>query len=208
MKDFVLRKWQYDDADSISIVANNPNIAQNLRNTFPSPYTIDDAKWFVKAVTMTDICEKTGLSRGGLYRYYSGTEEIFSEIISKEYVISDRIERKESATKILEDMLEAIWLEIMEKELSLSLAIYEYANIGNEDFFVTVNDKAKRRWISLLQYGMDSGEFKNVDAQQVADLILYYYQGLRMWSRVVPFDKREADNYVNSIRQILLPNIE
>lgn len=72
------------------------------------------------------------------------------------------------------------------KELSLSLAIYEYANIGNEDFFVTVNDKAKRRWISLLQYGMDSGEFKNVDAQQVADLILYYYQGLRMWSRVVP----------------------
>ena len=42
MKDFVLRKWQYDDADSISIVANNPNIAQNLRNTFPSPYTIDD----------------------------------------------------------------------------------------------------------------------------------------------------------------------
>ena len=105
-------------------------------------------------------------------------------------------------------MLEAIWLEIMEKELSLSLAIYEYANIGNEDFFVTVNDKAKRRWISLLQYGMDSGEFKNVDAQQVADLILYYYQGLRMWSRVVPFDKREADNYVNSIRQILLPNIE
>lgn len=161
-----------------------------------------------KAVTMTDICEKTGLSRGGLYRYYSGTEEIFSEIISKEYVISDRIERKESATKILEDMLEAIWLEIMEKDLSLSLAIYEYANIGNEDFFVTVNDKAKRRWISLLQYGMDSGEFKNVDAQQVADLILYYYQGLRMWSRVVPFDKREADNYVNSIRQILLPNIE
>lgn len=90
----------------------------------------------------------------------------------------------------------------------MSLAIYEYANIGNEDFFVTVNDKAKRRWISLLQYGMDSGEFKNVDAQQVADLILYYYQGLRMWSRVVPFDKREADNYVNSIRQILLPNIE
>ena len=47
MIDFVLRKWQYDDADSISIVANNPNIAQNLRNTFPSPYTIDDAKWFV-----------------------------------------------------------------------------------------------------------------------------------------------------------------
>ena len=61
-----------------------------------------------QAVTMTDICEKTGLSRGGLYRYYSGTDQIFSEILSEEYVISDRIEKKESAGIILEDMLKAI----------------------------------------------------------------------------------------------------
>ena len=47
MKDFILRKWQYDDAENISIVANNPNIAKNLRNAFPYPYTIDDAKWYV-----------------------------------------------------------------------------------------------------------------------------------------------------------------
>lgn len=157
-----------------------------------------------KAVTMTDICEKTGLSRGGLYRYYSGTEQIFSEIISKEYVISDRIERHESAISILEDMLEAIRHEIMDKELSLSLAIYEYANLGNEDFFIMVNDNAKKRWTSLLNYGMEIGEFKRVDAEQITDLILYYYQGLRMWSRVIPFGKQEAEHYVNTISQMLL----
>ena len=157
-----------------------------------------------KAVTMTDICEKTGLSRGGLYRYYSGTEQIFSEIISKEYVISDRIERHESAISILEDMLEAIRHEIMDKELSLSLAIYEYANLGNQDFFIMVNDNAKKRWTSLLNYGMEIGEFKRVDAEQITDLILYYYQGLRMWSRVIPFGKQEAEHYVNTISQMLL----
>ena len=159
-----------------------------------------------KAVTMTDICEKTGLSRGGLYRYYSGTEQIFSEIISREYMISDRIEKKESATSILEDMLEAIRCEILEKELSLSLAIYEYANIGNEDFFIKVNDQAKLRWTSLLTYGINNGEFNPVNVPQVVDLILYYYQGLRMWSRVIPFDQRAAENYVNSIKQLLLVN--
>lgn len=47
MKDFKLRKWQYKDAENISVVANNPNIAKNLRNTFPSPYTTDDARWYV-----------------------------------------------------------------------------------------------------------------------------------------------------------------
>lgn len=157
-----------------------------------------------KAVSMTDICEKTGLSRGGLYRYYSGTKQIFSDIISKEYAIDDRVEKKESAVSILEDMLETMRREIMEKDSSLSLAIYEYANMGNEDFFIQVNEKARKRWIALLKYGMNNGEFNDVDADQIADLILYYYQGLRMWSRVIPFEIRQADHYVNIVKQILL----
>ncbi len=156
-----------------------------------------------KAVTMTDICERTGLSRGGLYRYYSGTEQIFSEILSEEYVIADRIERQESAKTILEDMLEAIRHEIMDKELSLSLAIYEYANLGNEEFFTNINDRAKKRWINLLNYGIETKEFKAVDTEQISDLILYYYQGLRMWSRVISFDEQAAEHYVKSVRQLL-----
>ena len=31
---------------------------------------------------MKDICEKTGLSRGGLYRHYESTEQIFLEIVN------------------------------------------------------------------------------------------------------------------------------
>lgn len=157
-----------------------------------------------KEVTMTDICEKTGLSRGGLYRYYSGTAEIFSEILSEEYVIADRIEKNDSAKAILEDMLEAIKNEILDKDLSLSLAIYEYASLGNEEFFININNKAKKRWMSLINYGMETKEFKEVDPKQVSELILYYYQGLRMWSRVIPFGEREAEYYTKTIRQILL----
>lgn len=157
-----------------------------------------------KEVTMTDICEKTGLSRGGLYRYYSNTGEIFSEILSEEYVITDRIREQESAKAILEDMLRAIKSEIMEKELSLSLAIYEYANLGNGEFFIRIHESAKKRWISLINYGMENKEFKKVNPEQVSDLILYYYQGLRMWSRVIPFDRQIAEHYVETIRQMLL----
>lgn len=158
-----------------------------------------------QAVTMTDICEKTGLSRGGLYRYYSGTEQIFAEIISREYQIADRIGQNESAVSILNDLLEAMHREISEKELSLSLAIYEYANAGNEAFFIQLNDNAKKRWAGLLHYGMERGEFKQVNVPQLIDLILYYYQGLRMWSRVIPFDEQEADRYVQLIKDLLLP---
>mgnify|MGYP001178302019 CR=1 FL=1 len=46
MQDFILREWQHDDIEAVTQAANNPNIAKNLRNTFPNPYTIEDAQWY------------------------------------------------------------------------------------------------------------------------------------------------------------------
>lgn len=165
-------------------------------------YELFAAKGF-KEVTMTDICESTGLSRGGLYRHYSNTAQIFDEILSEEYVIDERINHGESAVSILNHMLLLIEEEIMKKELSLSLAIYEYANLGNADFFIRINNRAKERWSTLIAYGIKTGEFNKVDIEQTVELILYYYQGLRMWSRVVPFHECTASNYSSTIRKIL-----
>ncbi|WP_325200086.1 GNAT family N-acetyltransferase [Oscillibacter sp.] len=47
MTTFALRPWQRTDAESVAAAADNPNIAANLRNAFPSPYTLADAEWFV-----------------------------------------------------------------------------------------------------------------------------------------------------------------
>lgn len=55
MKNFTLREWRPSDAQSICLAANNPDVAKYLRNTFPSPYTMDDAVWYVN-----DCIEKEG----------------------------------------------------------------------------------------------------------------------------------------------------
>lgn len=47
MKDFKLRAWKTEDAKSLAQAANNLNIAKNLRNAFPNPYTLEDAIWFI-----------------------------------------------------------------------------------------------------------------------------------------------------------------
>jgi ribosomal-protein-alanine N-acetyltransferase len=44
---FDLLKWKHEYAESVANYANNKKIADNLRNVFPYPYTIDDAKWYV-----------------------------------------------------------------------------------------------------------------------------------------------------------------
>lgn len=45
--DFILRPWQETDASSLAKYANNYNIAKNLTNQFPYPYTIENAKQFI-----------------------------------------------------------------------------------------------------------------------------------------------------------------
>ena len=45
--DFELVKWQLGYVGDIAKYANNKNIADNLRDTFPYPYTLDDAKYYV-----------------------------------------------------------------------------------------------------------------------------------------------------------------
>ncbi len=47
MKEFRLRAWKTEDAESLAQAANNPAIARNLRNVFPNPYTLDDAIWYI-----------------------------------------------------------------------------------------------------------------------------------------------------------------
>ncbi len=158
-----------------------------------------------KDVSMSDICEKTGLSRGGLYRHYSSTSEIFREIISGDESFDERISKKDSAVSILEDSLDVLEDEIRHSESSLSLAIYEYASIGdNSTEFIDLEKKAKKRWMKLIRYGIETGEFGEVNEEAIAEMILYYYQGLRMWSRVVKMGRKPAKNFKENILEILI----
>jgi ribosomal-protein-alanine N-acetyltransferase len=49
-----LRPLHGDDATALAAHANNPNIAANLRDRFPHPYTIEDARRFFAYVESTE----------------------------------------------------------------------------------------------------------------------------------------------------------
>ncbi len=46
-----LRPWRSSDAASLARHANNSNIARQLRDRFPHPYTIADARQFIQTVS-------------------------------------------------------------------------------------------------------------------------------------------------------------
>lgn len=170
-----------------------------------------------KDVTMKDVCEATGLSRGGLYCHYESTQQIFKELmddlLSRQENDFDRQMRDNvSAIVILDYILERYRDEMLDSQSSLSVAIYEYFSM--REMAVQNNSlyeqylASKRAWEKLLQYGIARQEFKKVDISAVFDLIVFSYQGVRMYSKLMPVDEEIPARIVSEIRNLLVRSEE
>ena len=60
-----VRPWSKDDAESLVRHANNLNVARNLRDRFPNPYTAADAKFFLKHATRSQDPSNLAIDVGG-----------------------------------------------------------------------------------------------------------------------------------------------
>jgi AcrR family transcriptional regulator len=126
---------------------------------------------------MDDIAEKTGLSKGTLYLYYKSKDDLIIAIL-------DRIFQREF--KVFEGVdlsvmgaTDAIWLFIdtVTKDIKYILRLmpiaYEFLALAFRNKLVQGALKIYvNRYMSILvptiQRGIDSGEFRPVDAQEVA----------------------------------------
>lgn len=169
-----------------------------------------------KDVTMKDICEVTELSRGGLYLHYSSTRQIFSDIIddlmnAQGDEFSEKIAQGLSAKEILLQVLERYKNEMLDTQGSLSVAIYEFfsADTSKQDNALFQQyQKSYLMWKQLLEYGIIRKEFNVVDIDAIFDLIVFSYQGVRMYSTLMTIDERTPNNIISLIKTILLPNEE
>lgn len=166
-----------------------------------------------KEVTMKDICEKTGLSRGGLYRHYSSTEEIFSHIINslmqtQENEVLNKIESLVPAKQILLELLNRYQIEMLDSSNCLTLAIYEFFSTlqrkGNESLLYEQYLLSKKTWESLIVYGIKTKEFNEVNAEAIIDIIIFSYQGVRLYSNLMLISPQIPENILYIIKNILL----
>lgn len=166
-----------------------------------------------KQVTMKDICEAASLSRGGLYCHYESTQEIFKEIINdfmsrQEDTFSEKIAQNMPAKEILNEVLEKYKAEMLDGQASLSLAIYEYFSIADasetENELYTQYLASFKAWKNLLDYGIQTGEFNPVDIRPVFDLIIFSYQGVRMYSKLMPINEEIPQGIIEQIRKIIV----
>ncbi len=170
-------------------------------------YELFASKGFQK-VTMQDVCNVTGLSRGGLYRHFSNTSQIFEEIFltlsgNSNSFFQDEMAKGRSSLEIWDEVKQKLQGEMLDSRNSLSLAIYEYSNLVDKTFFVELNKKGQKNWSAFFDYGIKRGEIGEFDVQQVVDLIAYSYQGIRMWGRVIPLSEQEVNHIIDSWETII-----
>ena len=167
-----------------------------------------------KQITMKDVCEATGLSRGGLYSHFAGTDQIFEailEVLNQKDAMNFGKEMSDgmSAIDILDGALRLMEDEMLHSEDSLSLAMYEYAETIDKEMMNHFNKIGEKKWTDLIHYGIKRGEFKEVNVHEIVSVILYVYQGVRMWSRIVDITDATFQAIVNHIRkQLVKENME
>lgn len=163
-----------------------------------------------RSVTMKDIVEACEISRGGLYLYFSGTEEIFEEVLAMEAeeaddVFSAGVGENAAAAEIMALFLKEQKREILRSKKTLTAATYEYVfanpknNILKKQFAAAVAMLDK-----LIQMGIQNKEFYDVDTRIAAKNIMYVLEGLKIASLTIGVSSETIDNELYMIMQGLV----
>lgn len=152
-----------------------------------------------KNVTMKDIVEACEISRGGLYMYFSSTKDVFAAVMQLESEESDDVFRGSIAKDATPADVFVLFLkeqkkEIVRKEKTLTVAIYEYFFENKiprkENALRNQFDMAVKIIESLIMAGIESGEFLCEEPAIMARNIMFEIEGMKIASQTMGISER------------------
>lgn len=158
-----------------------------------------------KKVTMKDIVEACGISRGGLYLYFDSTSQIFLEVMKLEReeaddVFSLSIKEDATAADILLLFLMEQKKELLRKNNTLTQAVYEFyfenQPAKKDNMLKKQFDSAVKIIERLIQAGTDTGEFICGDCKGTARNIMFVLEGLKISAQTIGITAEAADREI------------
>ncbi len=167
------------------------------------------AKGF-SAVTMQDICNITQLSRGGLYRHYASTTEVFSAIIMEEQTqalaaLDDAKNRRISPDTILHSFLRSRLTQLLDPKQSIDNATAEFA-AGSAVGKALLTQRAHHSveiLSELLQLGVREGVFRCEKCRETALHIICFLEGLGKHNALIPVGEESVEEQLRLIMGLL-----
>lgn len=144
------------------------------------------------AVTMKDICEVCNLSRGGLYRHFGSTKEIFIEVLESDKndagnSIEQAIALKLSPRKLMEGFFQLQKNDIAYNKNRIEVAVYEFAVAypDQKEYLSERFHSIADIFVKLIDYGQKKGEFLEGDPKAIAEHIVVFLEGLKLSAKII-----------------------
>ncbi|MBP3824148.1 MULTISPECIES: TetR/AcrR family transcriptional regulator [unclassified Butyrivibrio] len=177
--------------------------------------TVFSEKGF-KNVTMKDIVDACEISRGGLYLYFSSTEEIFLAVLADdsseddEEAVALALSGDASAGDMLALFLKEQKKEILRKKNNLTVATYEFFSLhkaqSKDNPLKNQFDTAVRIVEKLIENGVDSGEFYCENPVGCARNLMYVVEGLKIASKTIGVTEEAIDRELMYVLEGLVPD--
>lgn len=162
------------------------------------------------AVTMQDICDSTQLSRGGLYRHYASTAEVFTAIINEEQkaalnALDTAKNRKIAPDTVLFTFLRSRMNKLADSSSSFDNATAEFAacNKNGKALLIERARVSVEIVTQILQLGVLEGCFKCEKCQDTALHIICFLEGIGKHNALIPLKTEDVDVQLEVIRQML-----
>ncbi|MFD1707914.1 TetR family transcriptional regulator [Siminovitchia sediminis] len=162
--------------------------------------------------TMKDIKEEAGISFGGLYMYFSNTEEIFLQLLELEYEANDEqinICHSDSFWDQLVHFFDHQKQELQHIRESLIPVSYEYFVTAWREkhripFLENRYKAAAAKFAGLLQAGIENGEFDPaIPVHEISKMIVSTLEGLNVSSLFLEEEAVDVEGQLDALQRLL-----
>jgi len=164
------------------------------------------------AVTMKDVIEECGISRGGLYLYFSSVDEIFMQVIlanNKEKLkkAKDEIRENKSFEQLIDDYFNKHKSRLLDMENSLQKAMNEYRfshrETEDKEFYYGQLLNTKEIILEMLKYGVEKNEISDRNLEDLAMNIMFFIEGIRTIAITLILNEEMIDSQINFAKNII-----
>jgi AcrR family transcriptional regulator len=164
---------------------------------------------------MDDIVASSKMSKGAIYWYYKSKKEIYLSLVNHwvhnySAVLNHIVDTDRSASDQLRSLFQYFIVQY-EKDPVVFKALLEFWSMAGRD--PEFNDKLQKVYSefvnlisTIIQQGMDNGEFKNLDVDITAMSIMVNIEGI-MWFTLFKLKNTNAREYIQTISDFILSGL-
>jgi len=192
-----------------------PNVSEERKDQIMNAAEEVFSRKGFSAARMEDIAGETGLSKGTLYLYYKSKDDLIIAILDR--IFQREFKAFENLDLTTMSASDAIWVfvETTTKDIKIMIRLlpitYEFMGLAFRNKFVQKTFKAYLNYymdllIPVIQHGIDSGEFQQADAKEVAIAMGAIIEGtLLLW--VYDNSLVEPEKHLRSGMKLLLEGV-